>query len=114
MTDKKRLPPYSAEENQATLALYFHMLDRAIAGQPYVKAAMIRDASADGCHLANRSKQSIEFKLMNCSAAHAALAPGAVTMDGHGYRALPNYQAALKLAMQDALARRVSLALGAA
>jgi hypothetical protein len=46
---------------------------------------------------------------MNCSAAHATIDPQAVTMDGHGYRALANYQAALVDAMRAELHRRLQL-----
>lgn len=104
-----RSPPWSEQENRDLIALYFQMLDKAAIGTPYNKAAMIRreqtgkdDAGtghSDFATLANRSKQSIEFKLMNASAAHAAIDPEAVTMHGFGYRAMPNYQAALKDAM---------------
>ena len=41
---------------------------------------------------------------MNASAAHRDLRPGAETMDGYGYRCLPNYQATLKVAMNTGLA----------
>jgi hypothetical protein len=43
-TTKKRPAPWSAEENKAICSLYFEMLDAAINGHPYSKAAMIRDA----------------------------------------------------------------------
>lgn len=115
-TTKKRQPPYSGEENTATLALYFDMLAAVTAGRPYNKAAMIRTAQGRHCDvgtvtplgpLARRSKQSIEFKLMNATACHLALVPGAtITMDSHGYRAMANYQADLKDAMRQALADR--------
>ncbi len=108
-----RPTPWTPEENRALVALYFTMLDKAIRAQPYNKAAMIRTAQSSGENvgiqngyhgqLPNRSKQSIEFKLMNASACHAALDPHADTMDCFGYRAMPNYQAALKDAMRTAL-----------
>lgn len=112
-----RSPAWNDTENAALVALYFSMLDKAISGQPYNKAAMIRSSqnqptdnpSIPGgaglklAPLANRSKQSIEFKLMNASACHASLVPEGVTMDGYGYRAMPNYQAALKDAMRNHL-----------
>jgi hypothetical protein len=112
-TTKTRPAPWSAEENKAICSLYFEMLDAAINGHPYSKAAMIRDAqdheqaSTDNDYtgeLDTRSKGSIEAKLMNCTAAHRDLRPGAITMDGYGYRALSNYQATLKDAMNTALA----------
>lgn len=104
--------PWTAAENADLVIVYFYMLDRAIAGKPYNKAAIIRAArtphqSNGGVSfagkLANRSRASIEAKLMNASAAHADLSPGAVTMAAHGYKAWGNYQAALKDAMRAAL-----------
>lgn len=116
MTTSKRQPPWSADENKAVIALYFHMLSQAIAGKPYNKAAMIRTAQSSGQNvgipngyhgqLADRSKQSVEFKLMNATAAHQAIDPSAVTMHGFGYRAMPNMQAELKTAMGLELKRR--------
>ena len=102
-------------ENAATIALYFAMLDKAMTGQPYNKAAMIREYRGENhktrvsdmtAPLAARSRGAIEFKLMNASAAHAALIQDAVTMDVFGYRALSNYQAGLKAAMLNELLRR--------
>jgi hypothetical protein len=116
-----RSKPWSDIENGAIAALYFDMLDSAIAGSNYNKAAMIRyaqgsDDPKDAIHvktdfiwdtLGDRSRQSIEFKLMNCSAAHQDLVPGAqCTMHEHGYRAMPNYQAGLKASMQAELMAR--------
>jgi hypothetical protein len=106
---------WTDEENAAIVALYFAMLDAAIEGRPYNKRAMIREKQDATLQLGgpvpplyagwlkDRSKGSIEAKLMNCSACHAALDPNALTMDGFGYRALSNYQATLKTAMRDAL-----------
>ncbi len=126
MTEAKTRPaPWSDAENAALVALYFVMLDKATAGKPYNKAAMIRAAQAkasrgqgqwhdkngDGI-LRDRSKQSIEFKLMNATAAHRDLTvtpdgiETAETMHGHGYRAMPNYQATLREAMSVALRHR--------
>lgn len=115
MTDAKARPgPWTPDENAALVGLYFHMLDSAHSGRPYNKAAMIRyqqDTSRLNPPLAARSKQSIEFKLMNATAAHGDLIgsgsePLAGTMHGHGYRAMPNYQAALKTAMREELDNR--------
>lgn len=113
---------WTTHENTALVALYFLMFDRVTGGQPYNKAAMIRDAQAPtepagfksypySSELRNRSRGSIECKLMNATAAHRDLLAAIpsikqTTMDGHGYRALSNYQAALKDAMRDALMRR--------
>jgi len=98
-------------ENTAIIALYFAMLTAATSGDPYNKAAMIRatqqaDPIHGNPHLYNRSRGSIEFKLCNATAAHAKLAPSAVTMDGFGYRALSNYQQATEDAMHRTLERR--------
>ena len=114
-----RPTPWNDEENAACVALYFYMLALAISGENYNKAALIRAAQGkakDGERapappapvgtLIERSRASIEMKLMNCSAAHAKLDPIAVTMDGFGYRAMPNYQAALENAVASSLVVR--------
>lgn len=117
--------PWTDQENAALVALYFAMLDEAIAGRPYNKAAMIRQFRGEHQDrhnlelsdyvgpLRNRSRGSIEAKLMNASAAHRdcyLCSDGDLgepeTMDGHGYRALPNYQKSLKDAMKAALLSR--------
>jgi len=114
--------PWTPAENAALVRLYFDMLDCATAGCAYNKAAMIRSyqATDDGRHpeaLANRSRGSVEAKLMNASACHADLINDHIerygseptsrdTMHGHGYRCLSNYQAALKDAMRDEIERR--------
>jgi hypothetical protein len=107
MTNRR---PWTDAENAALVTLYFRMLDAAIAGKPYNKAAMIRIASNvtldPNAPLVNRSRASIEFKLCNATACHASLAPGAVTMNEHGYRALGSYQKSLKSAMRAAVYRR--------
>ena len=110
-----RSPPWSTEENVAVVALYFEMLDaelheqryskadhiRAVRGEPQTSVASFRDAP-----LANRSRGSIEFKLMNCTAAHSDIRHSQTTMHDHGYRALPNYQADLKATMKVAIEDR--------
>lgn len=131
MTEAKPRPaPWSDTENAALVALYFVMLDSAIAGRAYNKAGMIREHQGEApntspttgienavhsaismrAELGNRSKQSIEFKLMNATAAHLDASDGVggyvTTMDGYGYRAMPNYQASLKDAMREALVSR--------
>ncbi len=106
---------WTEAENIAVILLYFAMLGRAKSGVAYSKAAMIRGAQGEAeipdtgytiayGPLADRSKGSIEFKLMNCSACHLDLVPDAETMHGHGYRELSNYQADLKAAMSKVLA----------
>lgn len=125
---------WTPDENRALVALYFDMLNLALLGKPYSKAAMIRDAigPVPGLEaplvrkhhrpyfssLCNRTKGSIEFKLMNASAAHldiltaqhrppiadsVARANVSATMHNHGYRCQGNYQASLKVVIQEAL-----------
>ena len=88
MTDTKKRPaPWTPEENAALVALYFAMLDAAIAGRHYIKAVMIRNAQSKGVNggkptahfgqLTERSRASIEFKLMNATAAQQSLSHGA-------------------------------------
>jgi len=116
-TKKATLGPWTDDENTAIVALYFEMLDYAIPGKQYTKAGLIRIARGetvghecdkfDGI-LSNRSKGSIEAKLMNCSAAHRDCCPTATTMDGYGYRCLSNYQGKLKFAMAAELDDRLT------
>jgi len=115
MNDKKKPGPWSDEENTAGVALYFRMIDAVNAGIYYNKAAMVRAVqganpnpldNVAGAPLAARSRPSIEMKLMNCSAAHAKMRRLEDTMDSHGYRAMPNYQAALETAVVEALEAR--------
>lgn len=111
MTTTKAKPgPWADEENRAICELYFQMLDAATEGRSYNKAAMIRKAQYPEPEfrgpLWNRSRGSIEAKLMNCSAAHRDLREGHTTMDGYGYRALSNYQASLKATMTVVLQDR--------
>lgn len=99
--------PWTDQENRALIALYFRMLDRAVAGKPYNKAAMIRELTdVRTPQLPMRSKHGIEAKLMNATACHARLAPNDETMNEHGYRALPNYQKSLLIEMQRQLELR--------
>ena len=119
--------PWQDAENQPLAVAYFTMLDAQHDGQRYSKADIIRayrgepqtsQPAVDGAPLSARSRGSIEFKLMNASAAHADILADAHddsdnaanylgdTMHGHGYRALPNYQAALKQAMATEITRR--------
>jgi len=111
MTTTSKPGPWTDDENAAVIRLYFDMLSLATAGASYNKAGMIRSYqfTDEGRHaeaLSNRSRGSIEAKLMNCSAAHRDLQPRAETMDGHGYRALSNYQGALRTAMHSELIDR--------
>ena len=111
--------PWTDQENIAGLALYFVMLDSATAGLAYNKAALIR-AARGRCRgdevapappaplgtLKDRSRGSIEAKLMNYTAAHRDIDHKATTMAGFGYVPLANYQTAVKAAMYKALQRR--------
>lgn len=116
-TKKANAGPWTDYENDACIRLYFEMLDAATIGTAYNKAAMIRAVQQGPAEipgvglgaLGARSRGSVELKLMNCSAAHRDLRPNAVTMDGYGYRCLPNYQATLKVAMNEALANGAAL-----
>jgi hypothetical protein len=126
MTNTNRTP-WTEAENAALSRLYFAMLDAQAAmtehGMTYNKAGMIRHYRGEALgawldgedhgSLSNRTRGSIEAKLMNASAAHRdILAAGgianatALTMDGHGYRCLPNYQKALKDAIAADVTRR--------
>ncbi len=119
MTNKTRPAPWTDQENAAVCSMYFDMLHAAINGHKYVKAVMIRhqqnshagpiDSGLNTAPLKIRSRASIEMKLMNCSAAHAALVPGVTTMDGYGYRAMPNFQSTLKAAMAAEISARAEL-----
>ena len=113
---------WTTEENTALAALYFTMLDSAVAGLPYNKAALIRisqggdpdgsirtDCAAFSNKLRQRSRGSIESKLMNASACHAVIAPNDTTMDGFGYRALNNYQSSLLDAIKEERTRFATL-----
>jgi hypothetical protein len=113
---KKRPAPWTPAENQNCVALYFAMIaaqqTKDEFGMAYNKAGMIRHARGEAVgaymttvehgSLAERSRPSIEMKLMNCSAIHKDLG-ATYTMDDYGYRAMPNYQQALKQAMSDYL-----------
>lgn len=107
--------PWTHDENRALVALYFSMAFAVEQHQPYVKAAMIRERQTGertlpngtkvytSAPLQNRSRGSIEAKLMNCTAVVEDLGFHKWSMAEHGYRALPNYQAALKVAVADYL-----------
>lgn len=111
--------PWTSAENLALGRMYFTMLHAAAHGHRYNKAAMIRHEQRDNgpgdCgSLTHRSRGSIEAKLMNATAAHRdlmrdGLIPEGLTMDGYGYRALPNYQTALKDAVLAEHRRLVQL-----
>ena len=103
-----RKAPWNDAENGALVALYFAMLDKAISGQHYNKAAMIRLAQGIDQpdprneqertgQLEARTRGSIEAKLMNATAAHLDVSRDVTgeitTMAGYGYvpLSLKNY-----------------------
>lgn len=113
MTTKRT--PWTYDENKALVALYFSMAFAVERGKPYNKAALIRERQTgitevssstvvfSSAPLANRSRGSIEAKLMNCTAVIEDLGFSRWSMHEHGYRRLGNYQAALKVAAADYL-----------
>ena len=121
-TKKATLGPWTDDENRAICELYFQMLEIATTapGAKY-KAHMIRaaqgtpkpgdedytgDASDYAGKLADRSKGSIEAKLMNVSGVLRDLGRDDVSMAAHGYVCMSNYQADLKLTVIGLLAVR--------
>ena len=110
-----RKPKWTPEENAACIALYFRMRKHVDDGANYNKAAMIRAARGEnpnpldnlhGAPLANRTRQSIEAKLMNVTACLHDLERSDVSMTAHGYRPLSNYQADLRPMVAGLLAVR--------
>ena len=92
---------WTDKEQQQAIDLYMQMRWCVTSGRKYSKAAMIRDAIADGLE---RSKGSIESKLMNISACFLTLNMPDLSMDQHGYKALVNYQASLLDAVRNRIA----------
>jgi hypothetical protein len=106
------------------------MLDWATAGKRYSKADLIRVARGEAAGyghnrddfescLENRSRGSVEAKLMNASAAHRDLINEHIaqfdseplyrdTMATYGYKAWGNYQATLKAEMASIINRRIT------
>lgn len=110
-----RKPKWAPEENGALVALYFSMRGRVDDGVDYNKAGMIRAVRGDNPNrldnvaetiLENRSRGSIEAKLMNVTAVLHDLGRDDVSMAEHGYRPLVNYQADLKTIVVGLLAVR--------
>ncbi len=110
-----RQPKWVPEENGALVALYFSMRGRVDDGVDYNKAGMIRAVRGDNPNrldnvaetiLENRSRGSIEAKLMNVTAVLHDLGREDVSMAEHGYRPLSNYQADLKMIVVGLLAVR--------
>jgi hypothetical protein len=88
----------------AVLMLYRSMWIYATEGVDYNKAAMIREARGIDKHgqstrhgpLYDRSKGSIEMKLMNVTAALGSIGRDDLSMAEHGYRPMSNMQKSLK------------------
>lgn len=96
MTTRK---PWTDAENWSICSLYAMMSLRAVNGMKYNKAAMIREVQGTDENpgpLHDRSRGSIEAKLMNLTAVLRDLGLTEYSMERHGYKALPNYQRALK------------------
>ena len=101
-----RPSPWTDTENWALCSLYAAMSLRAVNGMQYNKAAMIReaqnnhagpiDSGLNTAALKERSRGSIEAKLMNLTAVLESLGLTTYSMARHGYVPLANYQAALK------------------
>jgi hypothetical protein len=99
-------------EQQEVIELYDQMHRFATGGVEYNKAAMIRHARGeselpDGTKFAglkDRSKGSIEMKLMNITAACEALDRPDLSMAEFGYRPMVNMQKSLKDAVEMWLA----------
>jgi len=111
-----RKAPWNDTENQALNSLYHRMHQGVQRTENLNKAALIRIAqgqakdtdratSTDGFAglLAERSRGSIEAKLMNLTAVLHDLGRAQFSMSEHGYRPLSNYQADLKQAAVDYL-----------
>lgn len=102
--------PWTNAEQLAGIDLYDRMHQCAMSGKAYNKAKMIREAQSDSrataphIHLSDRSKGSIEMKLMNISAACEALGRPDLSMAEHGYRPMKNMQKSLKDAVEGWLA----------
>lgn len=108
-----RKPSWNNTENAALTALYFSMRKRVDDGVEYNKAAMIRKAQGEESwqhpyagRLADRSRGSIEAKLMNVTAVLHDLDRDDVSMAEHGYRPMSNYQSDLKTMVVGLLAVR--------
>jgi hypothetical protein len=114
-----RQPKWTLDECAAAVALYFQMRHKVDAGDEYNKAAMIRQfrgesdqwthdshAPCGNAILRNRSRGSIEAKLMNVTAVLHDLGREDVSMAEYGYRPLSNYQADLKTMVVGLIAVR--------
>lgn len=100
--------PWTDNEIRYVLILYRSMWWHASHGEDYNKAQMIRDARQERtqpagfkampytAELRNRSKGSIEMKLMNVTAALESIGRDDLSMAEHGYRPMTNMQKSLK------------------
>ena len=85
--------PWTDSDNQAVCALYFQMYSMQAQGVKFSKAPLVRELATE----LDRSKGSIEAKLMNCSGVMVDLVLVYVT----GYKPLSNYQHDLKTFMVE-------------
>ena len=90
-------------EIDAVITLYLSMAASAYNRRPYNKAAMIREYRGEShgdlaphFTLGNRTKGSIEAKLMNVTAAVELAGRDDLSMSDYGYRPLANMQKALR------------------
>ena len=88
-------------ENAAIVALYFRMRAAVDAGEKLNKAALIREARAGA--LCDRSRGSVEAKLMNVSGALADMGREDVSLHNHGYKAASAYQKSMRAAVAEYL-----------
>lgn len=106
----KRGAAYTAEELQATAAVYVQMAVAQYTGQKVNKAALQRELQAGVC--ADRSRGSLDAKFMNYSAVAIDnnMLPGLPFGHVKGYKPAPNYQGAMVVALADAIMRAVAIA----
>jgi hypothetical protein len=93
-------PAWTEPEIRAVVELYAMMRRHVNTGEPYNKARMIRNQQGPIGQLRDRSRGSIEAKLMNITGALDRLGRDDLSMSEHGYRPLANMQKALFEAVQ--------------
>lgn len=100
---------WTADEIDAVISLYFAMRVLVEYGEKFNKRQLIREQQSHydseiGCTvagpLADRSRGSVEMKLMNVTACIESLDAPEFSMAEHGYRPLYSYQAALRIAVE--------------
>lgn len=109
-----RSPPWTPAEIDSAIALYLSFRVLEARGSPYVKAQFLREiigaptpANPEGnpeAPLINRSKGSVEAKLMNITAALQSIDRDDLSMASFGYVPLANMQAALKSRVAELVA----------